>query len=243
MVARKDPARRSEQSVRGQDGNADARDVQAFLDVAARAPRRAQGAGRLMFAMDATASRQPTWDQARAIQARMFQQTTALGGLQVKLCYYRGMAECRSSKWIDQPEELARLMAAVQCQGGLTQIRRVLGHAIDEARSGAFHALVLVVDCMEEDPDKLAAKAGELGLLRVPIFVFQEGFDPTAERTFREIARLSGGAFCRFDANSPEQLRQLLTAVAVYAAGGRKALEAHVGEGDSLVRRLTRQLR
>jgi len=192
-----------------------------------------------MFAMDATASREPSWAQARTIQMRMFQETTALGGLQVQLCFYRGLAECRNSAWIDQPEELARLMGAVRCEAGLTQIRKLLQHAIDEAQSQPVQALVMVLDCMEEDPDRLAALAGELGLLKLPVFVFQEGFEPTAERIFRDIARLSGGAFCRFDADSPEQLRQLLTAVAVYAAGGRKALAARPGELAGL---LTRQV-
>ncbi len=232
----KDPARRA---TSGQ--------VQAFLDQAAQLPKpttdgHRSGGGRLLFAMDATASRQPTWEQARAIQAQMFQQTTALGGLRVQLCYYRGLAECRHSHWTNQPEELARLMRAVRCEAGLTQIRRVLQHAIDEVGNGPVHALVLVVDCMEEDPDRLAALAGELALLRVPAFVFQEGFEPTAERSFRDIARLTGGAFSRFDADSPQQLRELLTAVAVYAAGGRRALESSPGSGSELIRRLTSQV-
>lgn len=216
--------------------------IAAFLQTAAAVPRRS-GTGRLLFAMDATASREPTWERARVIQAQMFQETTALGGLQVKLCYYRGLAECRSSRWIDQPEVLARLMASVRCQAGLTQIRRVLRHALDEAERDPLQALVLVVDCMEEDPDKLAGLAGQLALRRVPVFLFQEGYDGDAERAFRDIARISGGAFCRFDADSPDQLRQLLTAVAVYAAGGRKALEAHPQAGNPMVKRLTRQLR
>ena len=196
--------------------------------------------GRLIFAMDATASREPSWRQARAIQMRMFQETAALGGLRLQLCFYRGMVECRCSGWIDQAEELARLMGAVRCEAGLTQIRKLLEHARTEARKQPVSALVMVLDCMEEDPDKLAGLAGELGLLRVPVFVFQEGFEPIAERVFRDIARLSGGAFSRFDADSPEQLRQLLTAVAVYAAGGRKALAARDGELAGL---LARQLR
>jgi hypothetical protein len=78
---------------------------------------------------------------------------------------------------------------------------------------------------MEEDVDELCQRAGELGLLGVPMFVFQEGREPKAELAFKEIARLTGGAYCRFDAGSAGQLRELLAAVAVYATGGRKALE------------------
>ena len=65
---------------------------------------------------------------------------------------------------------------------------------------------------------------GELGLLKVPVFMFQEGHDADAEQAFREIARLTGGAWCRFDPGAAAQLRELLRAAAAYAAGGREAL-------------------
>ena len=78
---------------------------------------------------------------------------------------------------------------------------------------------------MEEDIDELSQRAGTLGLLGVPMFLFQEGRDTKAEIAFKEIARLTQGAYCHFDAGSSRQLRDLLTAVAVYATGGRKALK------------------
>jgi len=87
------------------------------------------------------------------------------------------------------------------------------------------NALVYVGDCMEENIDELSDLAGRLGLKGVPVFLFQEGHDPSAERAFRELARLSNGAYCRFNAGAAEQLRELLSAVAVYASGGLKALE------------------
>src|SRR4029079_6201499 len=77
---------------------------------------------------------------------------------------------------------------------------------------------------MEEPIDALCAKAGELGLLKVPVFMFQEGHDAVAEQAFREIARLTGGAWCRFDRGGAAQLRELLRAAAAYVAGGREAL-------------------
>ena len=67
--------------------------------------------------------------------------------------------------------------------------------------------------------------AGELGLLKVPVFMFQEGHDATAEQAFREIARLTGGAWCKFDPGAAAQLRELLRAAAAYATGGREALK------------------
>jgi hypothetical protein len=194
-------------------------------------PRATTGRGRLVFAMDATMSRQPTWDMALALQADMFRAVKAVGGLDVQLVFFRGAGECRASKWVSDPDALAALMTQVNCAGGYTQIRKVLSHARAEAAKKPVNALVYVGDCMEEDVDDLCGRAGELALLGVPVFLFQEGADARAERAFREIARLTKGAYCRFDAGSAAQLRDLLSAVAVYAAGGRKALAALGGRG------------
>ncbi len=155
----------------------------------------------------------------------MFAETAALGGLEIQLCFYRGLSECMTSPWLTAAEELQRRMGAVHCQAGYTQIEKVLRHARDQSRQQKVNALVFVGDCMEENLDRLAGVAGELGMLNVPVFMFQEGHDPVAEHAFRHIAKLTQGAYCRFDASSPQQLRDLLSAVAVYAAGGRQALE------------------
>ncbi len=185
--------------------------------------------GRLIFAMDATMSRQPTWDMALSLQADMFREVARIGGLDVQLVYFRGFRECRASRWVSDAEALARLMTSVACRGGQTQIRKVLLHAKREAEKAKVDALVYVGDCMEEDVDRLCALAGELGLLSVPVFLFQEGHDPRAATAFQEIARLTGGAWCPFDAGAAKQLRDLLRAVAVYATGGRTALEDRRG--------------
>lgn len=202
-------------------------EVNAFLEKVAATPAVTTGAGRgrLIFAMDATASREPTWDHACQIQAEMFRETAALGGLEIQLCYYRGILEFETLPWLTDQTRLSREMSRVQCAAGHTQIGQVLRHALSEAGREKVNALVFVGDCMEEDPEVLAELAGKLGLLGMPVFLFQEGYDPLAEQTFRRIAGLAGGAYCRFDAGSARQLRELLSAVAVYAAGGRKALE------------------
>jgi hypothetical protein len=179
---------------------------------------------------------------ALKLQADMFIEVKAIGGLDVQLIYFRSYDECRASKWVSDPEALARLMTSISCLGGFTQIRRVLTHARREAERQRVNALVYVGDCMEEDIDHLAALAGELGLLGVPAFMFQEGADAKAETAFREIARLTKGAYCRFDTGSAQQLRELLRAVAAYAAGGRKALE-NFSKGGGQGRLLLEQLK
>ena len=192
--------------------------------------------------MDATASREPAWDRACHIQAEMFKQTAALGGLDIQLCYYRGYGEFKASPWLSSADELLKRMTSVSCQGGYTQIEKVLRQAIEQTRQKKVQALVFVGDCMEEDVDVLCGLAGELGLAGVPVFVFHEGAEPTAERAFREVARLSKGAYCRFDASSAEQLRDLLAAVAVFAAGGRQALEDFGARRGGAARRLATQI-
>ena len=199
-------------------------DIAAFVAKARAMTPRHSGSGRLLFALDATLSRQPTWDMACQLQADMFREAGGIGGLDVRLVYFRGLNECRASPWISDTAKIARLMSTIQCQGGQTQIGRVLSDARQEAVASGVRAIVFVGDAMEENVDALCATAGELGLLKVPCFMFQEGHDAVAEAAFREIARLTGGAWCRFDAGSAAQLRELLRAAAAYAAGGRDAL-------------------
>jgi len=217
--------------------------IDAFLAKVKATPAPSTGGrGRLIFAMDATASRQAQWDNALHIQAEMFQAAEELGGLDIQLIYYRGFGECRASRWYTDPAELRRAMLTVSCLGGHTQIRKVLARAGKETREKPVQAVVFVGDCMEESADDLCQRAGELGLLKTPLFMFQEGRDALATDTFQQMAKLSGGAWCPFDAASAETLKRLLKAVAVYAAGGRKALANH-SKGDQQVAGLLEQLK
>jgi hypothetical protein len=201
-------------------------EIDAFLSrVRALGPAATPGArGRLVFALDATMSRQPTWDTACRLQGDMFREAAAAGGLTIQLVYYRGLAECRASPWIAEPDRLGALMSRIDCRGGHTQIGKVLAHVRREHDSAKVAALVFVGDAMEESLDDLCAAAGELGLRSIPAFMFQEGYDPICEQAFCEIARLTGGAYCRFAPGAADELAALLRAVAAYAAGGRKAL-------------------
>ncbi len=201
-------------------------DVDAFLDqVRTLGPAvRAGTRGRLVFALDATMSRQPTWDQACVLQAEMFREAASAGGLDIQLVYYRGLAECRASSWVVEPDRLGALMSRIDCRGGHTQISKILAHTRRENDKAKVGALVFVGDAMEESLDDLCAGAGELGLRSVPAFMFQEGYDPVCEQAFRELARLTRGAYCRFAPGAAHELAELLRAAAAYAAGGIKAL-------------------
>ena len=219
--------------------------VDSFLDQVRSAPvvAAAGARGRLIFALDATMSRQPTWDLAQSLQARMFDTAAGLGGLDVQLVYFRGFGECRASKFVADGAGLAALMARISCQGGHTQIGRVFKHVRTETAQRKVGALVFVGDAMEENADDLAALAGELGLLGVKTFMFQEGGDPGVAAVFRDLARLTGGAYARFDAGAPQRLADLLAAAAAYAVGGRAALEKRAADGGEAARLLLTQMR
>jgi len=201
-------------------------DVDAFLQAVKSTPLSAasEGRGRLIFSLDATASRQRTWNKAMSLQNDMFTNTSGIGKLDVQLAYYRGFDECRASKWLRNADQVIGMMRKVSCQAGTTQIHRLLKHALAEARQSPVQALVFIGDCVEEDVDQLGNLAGQCRLLSMPVFIFQEGDDRQAHNAFRQVSSLSGGAHCRFDQSSASTLGNLLNAVAAYAAGGKQAL-------------------
>jgi hypothetical protein len=164
------------------------------------------------------------------------------GDLSVQLVYFRGFDECRASRWVADPRALTALMTKISCRGGQTQIGRVLRHVRTQARQTPLKVLVYVGDAMEEPIDDLCAAAGDLGLLGVKAFIFHEGHDPEAACAFREIARLSGGAYAQFDAGAPHALSELLRAAAAYATSGIEGL-ARLSAGSTQVRGLLAALR
>jgi hypothetical protein len=232
MENRKAPVSRDEA---GKPAASPKSEIDTFLERARTLAPPGEGRGRLIFALDATMSRQPTWDTACKLQAEMFAEAGKVGGLDVQLVYFRGFNECRASKWVSAPQALRDLMTGIDCRGGHTQIGKVLAHARQETARKKVSVLVFVGDALEENIDRLAAIAGELGLLGVRVFIFQEGRDPQVERGFREIARLSNGAYARFDIKAAGELAQLLRAAAIYAAGGLKALASSGSTGGRLL--------
>jgi hypothetical protein len=195
--------------------------VAAFLDKVQASHR-----GRIIFIVDATASRERMWDMASRLQAEMFSEATSLGTLDVQLVYFRGLegfgGECKASRWTGDPQDLARAMARVTCLTGHTQIQRALEHARKEHQAQPINAIVYIGDMCEEQAQTLYDTTASLS--GVPLFVFQEGDEPHAATIFREMARLSRGAYFAFRPGAANQLRDLLRAVAAFATGGLTAL-------------------
>ncbi len=218
--------------------------VDQFLVDASRTKMPAErSTHRLLFAIDATASRQPTWDLACELHAELFAEAARAGNIAIQLCYYRGLNEFVASRWATTPDQLRDQMISVTCRGGRTQLRKVLEHAQREAARHPVRALVFIGDCFEEDGHEAVRLAGQLAIRGLPVFIFQEGNDRSASRVFTSIARLTGGAHIPFDSNSPDELRRLLGAVAHFATGGRAALEHYASrsggaQGQALLRQL-----
>ena len=232
---------KSKKSVVNQSGNGE---IDAFLEKVDSLPSiNSRGRpGRLIFAMDATASRAPTWDMACELQGKMFTEANGIGELDIQLVFFRGYQECKSSAWLNNPIDLLRLMTSVTCLAGRTQIERVLQHALTESKKNPVDALVYVGDSMEESIDRVGELAGQLRLSNLPLFIFQEGHDIVTSEAFRQFAQLSGGAHCSFDNSSAAQLGKLLTAVALYATGGAAAMERYSALGGPLVRDVVAQI-
>jgi hypothetical protein len=186
--------------------------------------------GRLIFGIDATASRQPTWDLATGLQGQMF---AAVSGLDVQLAYYRGDNECVRSRWLSDSRSLSDIMSRVFCKSGVTQIGRILRHTRQENQHEKVNALVIISDACEERPGDLydAARA----LHDVPAIFFQEGHDAGVGSIYAEIARITGGAVACFDAGAADRLADLLRAVGAFASGGIAALEGQKTEAARLL--------
>jgi hypothetical protein len=210
--------------------------IQSSSRVAALPKKMQASRGRLIFALDATASREGTWDLAAQLQAQMFEEATKVGSLDVQLVYYRGYDEVQKSPWLSDAHELVRRMGMIRCMAGATKTTRVLRHIRTENEREKVSAAIFIGDAVEEPPRELYDTATDLG---VPMFLFQEGDGEVAyldqygepiasegppvkvEHVFRELARMTGGAYGKFDAGAAKQLGELLRAV---AAGGMTAL-------------------
>lgn len=218
-------------------------EIDQFIDQAKHMPAVTNKAARIIFAMDATYSRKTTWDHAMQVQGDMFTSCQQSGQLQVQLCVFQGLGQFISSPWYTEAERLLIQMQQIDCLAGETQIARLIEHALWETQSQPVQAVIFIGDAMEENADHLCKLAGQLGLLSTPLFLFQEGNDLVAKRTFTKMAQLSGGAYSRFNHSSAEILRNLLCAVAVYSTGGAKALEKYSQQMPETIKQLCHQLK
>jgi len=200
---------------------------------------------RLIVALDLTASREATLEKARLATAEMFGAMGAVGPVQLRLVYFRGLNETKKSRWHEDPAILCASMQKLACEAGATQIARTLRLALGEEEN--ISSLVYIGDCCEEEPDELVVLAQELGRKGIPLWMFHECDDHDwdsirAKPVFKTMAKASGGVYVEFKPESSLVLRELLASVAAYSASGpdgvRKLETATTQEGQHLQRRL-----
>jgi hypothetical protein len=176
---------------------------------------------RIGFLVDATASRENTWEQAQTIQAKMFRSASGLRALKLRLVYFGGNRLTKLN-WNDNARNIAAHMAEVRCHSGLTQIIPGLQAFIDEKPENRADAIILIGDCFEEDAATAAKTAALLKAKGIKVFSFIEGEDWTAHSVFKTLATVTGGKFAKFGNELP--LDDLCEGVALMTSGGEKAL-------------------
>lgn len=180
-------------------------------------------AGRLIFGLDLTGSRQHSLKQARIATTAMFDAVKSIGAVAVKLVYYRGTDVCRASTWHDDPGVLSETMHRLSCETGVSQIARLLRFTLAEKER--LSGLVFVGDHCEDDPQELRQLAQMLGQKSIPLFMFHECADHDersleAKPVFKFMASASGGVYCEFKPDSGAVLGELLSSVAAFSAAG-----------------------
>ncbi|MDC0074244.1 VWA domain-containing protein [Alphaproteobacteria bacterium] len=204
----------------------DLKEVDKFISKLDLTPvKKSSNKSRLFFGLDATASREHTWDAASHIQVNMFDVVSKLGGINIQVGCYRGYKEFLVSNWASHSSELISFMTKISCRSGHTQINRILSHILKESANNKVNASIFIGDSIEENPSEILKIGGKLSLLGIPLFIFQEGNNPLATEVFVSLAKITRGAHCNFDNNSPERLEKLLEAVAIYASGGKEAIK------------------
>ena len=189
----------------------------ASLLAAAAAPR---GRPRMVFAFDATASREAAWDAARQTTDAIFRALP--GQLDVALAVHGGDRLHTFTAFLPDPAALRDKAASIRCEAGQTCLVDVL----DRTRGSADVRVCLYIgDVFEEDEGAAYAAADALRLRGCRVIVLQDGDDPRSARVFGEIARRTQGALLPFDADAIGKIRELLEAVSVLAVGGVRLLE------------------
>lgn len=197
--------------------------------------------GRMIFGLDATGSRESTWQTAKALQRDMLSTVAQIGTLDVSLAYFRGdrsEGDVGFSDFTTDPNSLAVLMDGINCSAGPTQIIQMFEHALTLHAQTPINALVFIGDTMEESFEQAKEVCSRIGASGMQLFIFHEG---SAWKTFehaselKEMARLGHGAYAVFSEASASELASLLKAVAAFATGGMKALMKQDSEAAKLL--------
>ncbi len=179
---------------------------------------------RLVFAVDATASREPAWAAARQVTDALVQALP--GELDVALAVHGGSRVHTFTGFTSDARTLRDRAAGVTCQAGSTRLLPILSASLKQP---AVRVVVYIGDVLEESLAHGRPLADQMGAQGIKLFVLHDTADRSAQRyaeVFWDLAKRTGGCVLPFDPSAPGRLRDLLSAMAVYAVGGEKLLRA-----------------
>lgn len=177
---------------------------------------------RLLFAFDATASREWAWEGSKKVTDALFE--VLPGKLDVALAVHGGSRVHTYTRYFTEAGRLRDRAARIRCETGETRLLDILARVTQE--TPAAEVVVYIGDAFEESKPKASRLADRLKAQGTRVIILQDGCDGETADVFANIAARSGGALLPFDLSSLERLRELLGAVAVLAVGGEKLLEA-----------------
>lgn len=199
-----------------------------FKETVQNLPAARSGKGKVIFIVDATASREATWSKTMDLQFKAFD---AMKGLEVQLVYFRGdrkEKEIKASPFIRKPDVLRRLMGKIECIAGSTQIVRALTHVRVQQQSNPAAAVVYVGDVCE-DNHAVAVEAAHATGVRVFVLHETDDYKPRGSRAtdrrdddedenvlcFKRMAEATGGAYTVFSSKNSE-MGEMMAEVARY---------------------------
>ncbi len=177
---------------------------------------------RLIFAVDATASREPAWSAARQVTDALVKALP--GALKVALAVHGGGRVHTFTPFTSDPATLRDRAAGVTCQSGLTRLLPILAIGLKQPD---VRVVIYIGDVFEENIDQGRRLTDAMGARGTRLIVLHDTADRGARRdaeVFWDLAKRTGGCVLPFDSHAPGKLRELLSAVAVYAVGGEKLL-------------------
>jgi hypothetical protein len=187
----------------------------------------------------------PGWDRAKVLQRQMFD-AAAGSGMEMKFAFFgpddaAGVRRCRiTTRWITDADDMAGVMDRAECSCGCyVNVRDVLAQAVKENEERPLRAVIIVGDAFHDDPDGLdeaAISANQLRREGTRLFLIQLSDDPSTARRLQYLARVSNGAYFRFDPRTQErQFSEMCEAISAYAAGGEEAVKMKGGEAAPLL--------
>ena len=146
---------------------------------------------RLVFAVDATASRSAAWEAAKQLTDILFEAIP--GKLDVALAVHGGGRVHTFTAFTADAGRLRDMAMGIRCRSGDTRLIDILARAVREKPK----VVVYIGDCFEESQREAVSVAEQLKAQGTRVIFLRDGNDRTAARVFPKLAALTGGAVLR----------------------------------------------